>query len=173
MGLWTALCALSFLAFEASLMYVAERTVGLPSLPDPVFSTGLGPLLGAPLSEEILFRGYGLARIRELGGRRRALFLTALVFSLLHGHWFRLPGTFLLGLFFGWLVLRTGSLWPAFIGHFTVNGTVSAWTSLSVPSFDRAMTVPWWVMVSLGCTGLAGLILLGSPLVRRRIKGFS
>lgn len=169
MVVWTALGALSFLIFEASLMYVAGRTVGLPNLPDSAFSTGLGPLIGAPLSEEILFRGYGLARIRELGGTRRALFLTALVFSLLHGHWLRLPGTFLLGLFFGWLVLRTGSLWPAFIGHFTINGTIAAVTRLSVPSFDRATEVPWWVIVSLGCTGLACMTLLGSPHIRGRI----
>jgi membrane protease YdiL (CAAX protease family) len=121
--LWTGLWVVAFIPANLAWALAVERTFGPLNLPDPIASVGvLGLILGAPVAEEILCRGYGLARIRELAGDRRALLYTALVFALLHGSWVKLPGTFTLGLFLGWLVLRTGSLWPAFVGHFLNNG---------------------------------------------------
>jgi membrane protease YdiL (CAAX protease family) len=130
----------------------------------------LGLVIGAPIAEETLCRGYGLARIRQLAGNRRALLYTALVFALLHGSWVKLPGTFVLGLFLGWLVLRTGSLWPAFLGHFTNNAAVfvlSRW--VRSPLLD-SKAAPWPLILALGAMGLAGLVVLWLPQVRRHIR---
>jgi len=171
---WTVLGVLALLPVVMAWAWAIDRTVGLPSFRDPLSSVGvLGVVLGAPLAEEVLFRGYGLARIRELGGERRALLFTALVFALAHGSWVKLPGTFAIGLFLGWLVLRTGSLWPALLGHFTNNGTAYLLSRLDLaPSFDPVKG-SWTAIAILGTVGLVSLTVLWSPQVRGRIRGLN
>jgi membrane protease YdiL (CAAX protease family) len=168
---WTTLCVLASIPLKLAWFLVLERTIGLPDLPDPMSSVGvLGVLLGAPIAEEILFRGYGLARIRELGGPWRALLFTAVVFALVHS-WAKWPIIFLDGLFWGWLVLRTGSLWPAFMGHFINNGTVIVFERWGPIPLSDPRQASWAVILALGAASLAGLALLWSPPVRRRISG--
>ncbi len=167
---WTILCALAFLLVELAWIGAVARMVRLPHLESPLPRVGfLGILLGAPIAEEVLFRGYGLARIRELGGEGRALLFTAIVFALTHIHWVKLPGTFALGLFLGWLVLRTGSLWPAFLGHFTVNAC-AVMLSHFLPGENPDPDFSWALILAVGATGLACLGLLWSPQARGRIR---
>lgn len=171
---WTALGVLAQIPVVLAWAWALGRTVGLPSLPNPFAAVGvLGVVLGAPLAEEVLFRGYGLARVRELGGERRALLFTTLVFALAHGSWVKLPGTFAIGLFLGWLVLRTGSLWPALLGHFTNNGAVYLLNRLDLASSFDPVKGSWAVVAVLGTMGLASLAILGSPQVRGRIRGLN
>jgi membrane protease YdiL (CAAX protease family) len=168
---WTVLCVLALQSVVIALLLALGRTVGLPGLPDPLASVGvLGVLLGAPLAEEVLFRGYGLARIRELAGERRALLLTALVFAVLHGSWVKLPGTFATGLFLGWLVLQTGSLWPALLGHVANNGLAFLLIRWGSAASAGPGPMPWPVILVGGAAGLAVLALLGSRPVRDRIR---
>ncbi len=168
---WTSLCILAFIPLVVAWALALDRTIGLPVLPNPLSSVGvLGLVLGAPIAEEVLCRGYGLARIRELAGDRRALLYSALVFALLHGSWVKLPSTFAFGLFLGWLVLRAGSLWPALLGHFTNNGAVFVLSRLGPgPSLD-AKHAPWSLILTLVAASLACLALLWSPQVRGRIS---
>jgi hypothetical protein len=169
--LWTGLCVLAFLPVNLAWALAVEKTIGPLNLPDPLLSVGvLGLLFGAPIAEEILCRGYGLARIRELAGNHRALLYTALVFALLHGSWVKLPGTFTLGLFLGWLVLRTGSLWPAFVGHFINNGIALILDRFETSPLMDSRQASWTLLLVLATTGLAGLSALWSPRVRGRIR---
>lgn len=171
---WTVLCNLAFLPVEFVWFLAVERSVGFPNLPDPLAVAGvLGVVLAAPIGEEILFRSYGLARIRELAGDRRALVFTALVFALLHGSWVKLPGTFATGLFLGWLVLRTGSLWPAFLGHFTINGTAWALSRTNLASTLDPAKATWAMVLLFATVGVASLAILGSARVRMRIQGLN
>ena len=168
--IWTVLCALAFLLVEFAWFEMMARTVRLPNIESPIPQIGfLGILLGAPIAEEVLFRGYGLARIRELGGERRALLFTAIVFASAHVHWIKFPGTFVLGYFLGWLVLHTGSLWPAFLGHFTINATVAI-LSLLAPNQTVDPKASWTLILAMGATGMGGLALLWVPRIRRRIR---
>ena len=168
---WTGLCILAYIPVALAWYEFAHRVLGLPEPLDP---TGMGVLalvLGAPLSEEALFRGYGLARIRELAGDRRALVYTALAFALLHGSLAKLPDTFIAGLFLGWLVLKTGSLWPPLLAHFTVNATGEflGWASGRLGLDPNPL--PWtWVIIP-GIVGASVLAALWSPQVRGRIRG--
>ena len=169
---WTVLCVLSLLPVVLAWAMATDRLIGLAPLPDPFSSVGvLGVLIGAPVAEEVLFRGYGLARIKELAGERRALVFTALAFAVVHGSWVKLPGTLAVGLFLGWLVLRTGSLWPALLGHFTNNAAAFLLSHLDGPDGLATPPVPWRLILALGAGGLACLGLLGSPRVRNRISG--
>lgn len=77
--------------------------------------------------EELWFRGVFLSRFEWLFGRRWAFWLTALLFGLLHalGSFTGTLGsalltlfTLLLGLAFGYIVQKTGSIWGAVLGHF-------------------------------------------------------
>lgn len=83
--------------------------------------------LGAPLSEELLFRGFllpALARGR-LGFRGAAVVSTAL-WTMLHAGYsiVGLAEVFLIGLLFSWLLWRTGSLRVTIVCHALYNSLI-------------------------------------------------
>jgi membrane protease YdiL (CAAX protease family) len=80
--------------------------------------------LGAPLSEEFLFRGFlfsGLAKRLPFG---LTAVLTPLLWTSLHYGYsiYLLAEVFAIGLYFSWLLVRTGSLWVTIFCH-AVNNT--------------------------------------------------
>lgn len=80
--------------------------------------------LGAPLSEELLFRGYmtsGLAPTRM--GFWSAALLATLLWSGLHINytWVGLIEVFCIGVYFSWVLWRTGSLLPCLFCHAVYN----------------------------------------------------
>ncbi|HVY43219.1 MAG TPA: CPBP family intramembrane glutamic endopeptidase [Hyphomicrobiaceae bacterium] len=80
--------------------------------------------LGAPLMEELLFRGFLLSALAQTRfGFPAASVLTTLAWAALHwGYSFvGLLEVCLVGLYFCWLLWRTGSLWPALICHAAYN----------------------------------------------------
>ena len=81
-----------------------------------VLSTAVLPAL----AEEMVFRGYFLGALRPHGDGI-ALVLSAFVFGLFHGNILQFPFAFLLGLVFGFVVVQTGSIWPAVLIHFGNN----------------------------------------------------
>ena len=85
-----------------------------------------GAVLAAPLGEEFIFRGLFLQGL--LGSRwptRVAILVSAAIFSAVHldpvGFLARLE----LGVLFGVLFVRTGSLWPGMAAHFGTNLTAT------------------------------------------------
>jgi membrane protease YdiL (CAAX protease family) len=83
--------------------------------------------LGAPLSEELLFRGFlfsGLAKSR-LGLVGTSL-LTAVLWTALHAGYsiFGLIEVLAIGLYFSWLLVRTGSVWVTIICHAVYNTVI-------------------------------------------------
>jgi membrane protease YdiL (CAAX protease family) len=95
--------------------------------------------IGAPLSEELMFRGFlfsGLAKSRL--GLLGTGVLTAAGWTALHAGYSAagLMEVFLIGLYFSWLLVRTGSLWVPIFCHAvynTVVGLVLAFMTLPVP----------------------------------------
>lgn len=90
--------------------------------------TVLAIVIGAPLSEELLFRGFlfsGLAKSR-LGLVGTAI-LTSVAWTALHVGYsmFGLIEVLLIGLYFSWLLIRTGSLWVTIFCHAVYNGVVA------------------------------------------------
>ncbi len=72
--------------------------------------------------EELSLRGVFLSGYRRLG-TWKAIFCTALLFGLLHMNPQQFPYAFFAGLFFCFLVERTGSIWASIIPHFIINAT--------------------------------------------------
>ena len=77
-------------------------------------------VLAAPLAEELLFRGYLLSTLQHWLAPRVANVVTALAFGAVHGLEYLLPiGA--LGLLFGWLRQRHGSMAPSILAHLVHN----------------------------------------------------
>jgi membrane protease YdiL (CAAX protease family) len=94
----------------------------------------LNPILGAPLAEELLFRGVVLQRLAARPGRFWAVAGSAVLFSLAHlPYWWLAgePGGFdllmaeakmvLYGVAFGVVFLASGSLWAPLVYHWANN----------------------------------------------------
>jgi membrane protease YdiL (CAAX protease family) len=80
--------------------------------------------VGAPLMEELLFRGFLLSALAQTSlGFWPAAVITTVAWVALHwGYSFvGLLEVFLIGMYFSWLLWRTGSLWPALICHALYN----------------------------------------------------
>lgn len=72
------------------------------------------------LSEEFAFRGIILSRLRKYGDGF-AVFISALLFGLLHGNIVQIPFAFIVGLGLAFVTIKTSSIIPAIITHFLNN----------------------------------------------------
>lgn len=88
-------------------------------------AVGLVVLLavGAPLVEEMLFRGLLAGWARRRFGDWVSLAGTSLLFAAAHGQLVQFPGLVVAGLTFGFVAMRAGRLGPAIIAHVAFNAT--------------------------------------------------
>jgi membrane protease YdiL (CAAX protease family) len=97
----------------------------LPMIQAPMWPvTALAVGIGAPISEELLFRGFLLSALaRWRAGYWPAAIVANVAWTSFHlGYSVAgLLEVFLGGLFFSWLLWRTGSLWLPMIGHALTN----------------------------------------------------
>jgi membrane protease YdiL (CAAX protease family) len=125
-------------------------------------------ILGAPIAEEIVFRGYVLPALAGRIGVARAVVGQALLFSLIHLDPIGFVPRFLLGLVFGWMVILGGSLWASIFAHALNNGLSTLLFLTAVGEGDAAEAVGW--QGALGAAALAALSGLGLRLLLRRMR---
>jgi len=82
--------------------------------------------LGPGVSEELAFRGFFLSGLRSSLRPLQAIALTAIAFSLFHLDPLHILLAFPAGLWLGYVVMRTGSIYPAIAAH-TLN---NLWATL-------------------------------------------
>ncbi|GAB4143848.1 MAG: hypothetical protein Fur0037_11590 [Planctomycetota bacterium] len=112
---------------QQGLVYVAERRFDRPGFWLVLATvTAIGPL-----AEEILFRGHLHSLLRDSLGGALAIVLGAAAFGLVHPPGTRLP-IGLLGLLFGWLRERHGSLLPSVIAH-AAHNSITVLVTLAWP----------------------------------------
>lgn len=75
----------------------------------------------APVTEEVVFRGYLHGTVRQVGGRWWGILVSSLIFAGIHGHVPSLASLFVLGIAFALLYERTGSLWASMLMHAIFN----------------------------------------------------
>lgn len=75
----------------------------------------IGPLTA--LGEELLFRGVVLTGLRATFPDRVAIAVSAAMFATIHLSPVAFLHTGILGVLFGWLTVRSGSLWPSILVH--------------------------------------------------------
>lgn len=80
-------------------------------------------VIAPAIFEEILFRGYLLPSLEQLG-ERAAILISGAMFALLHGRIEALPAHLLLGMLLALIVLRTGSLYSSILYHAAYNATI-------------------------------------------------
>lgn len=75
----------------------------------------------APVTEELIFRGVIQDGLQLTYRTQIAILTSAILFGLVHGLPWLILNAFLLGLFFSWLKLKTGSLGPGMLAHAVYN----------------------------------------------------
>jgi hypothetical protein len=88
----------------------------------------------APICEEVTFRGYVLSALRTRFSPPRAIVIGAVLFASMHLDPVRFPALVMLGILFGWLTWRSGSVWTAVVAHATNNAIGSAIASVTALS---------------------------------------
>jgi uncharacterized protein len=112
-------------AIIAGTASVLERLLPAPSFLEKLILHA-GPfavIVLAPLTEEPLHRGLILGGMLKRYSRSKAVVLSALVFGIAHMNPWQFVAAFFLGLFLGWIVAETGSLWLPLLGHALHNAT--------------------------------------------------
>lgn len=131
---WTVLfwCVVATLGSLIPSSWLQELMPELPNTAEKAFDLVLKDRWGyfivgllAPLSEELVFRG---AILRELLKWKEnpwiGIFISAMLFSLVHMNPVQMPHAFLVGILLGWLYYRTDSIIPGVTWHW-VNNTIA------------------------------------------------
>lgn len=84
-------------------------------------STIIAAVIVAPIGEEIIFRGMITKLLLEEYRPTKAILISALIFGIIHFNPAQIPGAFIIGILFGWLYYRTGSIIPGIVLHFINN----------------------------------------------------
>ena len=160
---WTA----AFSAFAALGLFVAIN-LALTLLPavwlsdyndhmELLLSTGLIPALSiavaGPLAEELMFRGVIQTRLEQAMPVWAAVVLQAVLFDVVHGTPVQMAYAFLLGLVFGFLRSRTGSILPGFAAH-------AAFNAMNDPlGLISGAAGGWHVLAVMAAVSAAGCVL--------------
>jgi membrane protease YdiL (CAAX protease family) len=110
----------------------------------------------APIIEELIFRGLIFNGFKKNYNGFVAVFMSALLFSLFHLNPWQLPGTFVLGLLLGWLMLRTNNIFVAILGH-SIN---NAWVLLTITYWQDLHKSSIYLLEKNNFLYLSALIML-------------
>jgi membrane protease YdiL (CAAX protease family) len=125
-------CGLMILSLLFNLAYAAVlANFNLEIQPDlgPMFENTnfplvllLGGAVVAPFVEEIFFRGFVFAGLRQQWDWKKAAVISAGLFAMAHVIPTSIFPIFILGIIFAFLYQLSGSIWPAILMHMLTNG---------------------------------------------------
>ncbi|MBQ4101510.1 MAG: CPBP family intramembrane metalloprotease [Oscillospiraceae bacterium] len=126
-----ALCSVSSL-FGSFAAGIFESLTGLTSSADVEAPTSVGGIvlyfislaILPPFVEEYIFRGIILRSLTPFGNAF-AICVSSAIFAMVHGSITQWVATFMMGVIFGFLAIKTGSLWPSILLHFVNNATAA------------------------------------------------
>ena len=174
-SLWATLCAIPLTVALICLgMPLAEGFVKLvqligydanavrsvsPSTPGELAATMIFVALLPAVAEEYVFRGC-VARSFARKGYVFAVFMSALLFAIMHGNPLQLVHQFLLGAVCALLFFSTRSLWPPIILHFLNNAIALVLGYLQNNGRELAVTEAWQYVVMCLVGGAATIGIL-------------
>ena len=124
----------------------------------------LGLAVLAPVLEEVLFRGAIRGALMRFYGRPwPAIITAALVFGIFHWNPVQVVCATLLGIVFGWIYYRTGSLLSVIVGH-VLNNTFAVLTTVSASSSSED------VAANSGSVGISSFVLFAALSVYLAMK---
>jgi membrane protease YdiL (CAAX protease family) len=77
----------------------------------------------APIAEEVFFRGIVLGQFLRRYTSTQAVWFSAIIFAVFHLNPWQAVVALPLGVWYAWMVLRTGSILPGMLSHMVVNLT--------------------------------------------------
>ena len=120
----------------------------------------------APLVEELLFRGAIQGHLLRKGMNPwTALFIASAIFGIVHMNPAQILFAFAIGLIFGWLYYRTGSLVPGIVGHFINNSIACIQMAtmtkeeFNTKTIERLGAGPTYVLFALSFAVMIGMFL--------------
>lgn len=97
----------------------------------------------APVAEEIVFRGAILRSLLKIFDKRMhwvAIFVSALLFGIVHGNLAQGLNATIIGLLLGWMYYRTGSIVPGIIFHWANNTVVFVMMKLMPGTYNMTIS---------------------------------
>ncbi len=130
---------------------LCSEFLGLPDMMQDTFRAMSRNVFGiisitimAPLVEELLFRGAIQGHLLRKGMKpSNAILIASAVFGIVHMNPIQIPFAFAIGLIFGWLYYRTGSVVPGMIGHFINNSIATIQMALLSEEELNTKTIEW------------------------------
>ncbi len=114
------------------------------------------------IAEEFALRGIVLGKLRQFGDTF-AVIVSAILFGILHGNIIQIPFAFILGIVFGFIVVKTNSLLPTIIIHF-LNNCFSVVVSIMDSSMEftihQISTIYSVSMLIVICLGIISVLIL-------------
>lgn len=110
-----------------------EAVILLQESTDPVL-LGLMALvacIGAPVAEEVLFRGYLYPVSKAYAGRAAGIIFSGALFGLIHFNLAGMPTLILMGCLLAWAYERTKTLWVPILAHCLFNSVTTGVQLLS------------------------------------------
>jgi len=106
--------------FRDMIEEVYRLLVSSNSVPELLWVIFLIALIPA-VSEELLFRGLVQRNLENAMGRTRGVIITGIIFGLYHLNPFSFVPLAALGIYLGFLAVRSGSIWVSVMAHFANN----------------------------------------------------
>ena len=140
------------------------------------------------LGEEIGWRGYVLFRLAELTSGRRAAVITGAFHAIYHlplllltttyqnegRRWIVVPMVMvtltLAGVWYGWLRLWSGSIWPVSLAHSAFNNLMAAAAGLAIATSPATLA---YVTTETGVVTMIIMVLVAGYLLTRRAADFA
>ena len=99
--------------------------------------------------KKLMFRGYIINGFTR-NGFWQAVIISGIMFGIFHLDPFRLLPASLLGIYLGYLTLKTNSIFPAMLAHFINNSLAIIFSNYSdrIPFLDKIVSsgnIPLWV----------------------------
>ena len=120
----------------------------------------------APLVEELLFRSAIEGHLLKQGKNPViAILISSHMFGIVHLNPAQIPFAFAIGMIFGWLYYRTGSVVPGIVGHFINNSiaclqmAVSTKEELNTKTIDLIGEVPTYLLFAASLAVTFGMFL--------------
>lgn len=165
-----------FLPFIVAVLAMATAILPNVSTNDPLTSLAIvGTTILVGISEEGMFRGILLRGLLKETGCGKAIVTSSALFGVLHSLnllagvpigqvGFQLVATFLLGLVFACLAVRSGALWPGMVLH-------ALWDMGLILSVQFRVALLVWPLIGLIVIFLVGLILWFAVLRKPAVPG--
>ena len=144
---------LSIPLIVAGMLFInlCSEFLGLPDLMQDTFRAMSRNVFGiisitimAPLVEELLFRGAIQGCMLRKGIKPlHAILIASAIFGIVHMNPIQIPFAFAIGLIFGWLYYRTGSVVPGIIGHFINNSIACLQMATLTEEEFNTKTIEW------------------------------